>query len=50
MIDFSKIKEMDFTSVGIYEPTRVDGAFIARFRKKHNLTQYAFGKHNGSVI
>lgn len=47
MIDFSKIKEMDFTSVEVYEPARVDGAFIARFRNKHNLTQYALANIMG---
>lgn len=47
MIDFSKIKEMDFTSVEVYEPTRVDGAFIVRFRNKHNLTQYALANIMG---
>lgn len=41
MIDFSKIKTMHFTSVEVYEPARVDGAFIARFRNKHNLSQGA---------
>lgn len=41
MIDFSKIKTMHFTSVEVYEPARVDGAFIARFRNKHNLSQRA---------
>lgn len=47
MIDFSKIKTMHFTSVEVYEPTRVDGAFIARFRSKHNLTQYALANIMG---
>lgn len=47
MIDFEKIKEMDFTSVEVYEPARVDGAFIARFRKKHNLSQQALANIMG---
>lgn len=47
MIDFEKIKEMHFTSVEVYEPTRVDGAFIVRFRNKHNLTQYALANIMG---
>lgn len=47
MIDFSKIKEMDFTSVEVYEPTRVDGTFIEHFRNKHNLTQYALANIMG---
>lgn len=47
MIDFSKIKEMDFTSVEVYEPARVDGAFIARFRKKHNISQHALANIMG---
>ena len=47
MIDFSKIKTMHFTSVEIYEPTRVDGAFITRFRSKHNLTQSALANIMG---
>lgn len=47
MIDFSKIKTMHFTSVEIYEPARVDGAFIVRFRSKHNLTQSALANIMG---
>lgn len=47
MIDFSKIKTMHFTTVEIYEPARVDGAFIARFRSKHNLTQSALANIMG---
>lgn len=47
MIDFSKIKTMHFTSVEIYEPARVDGAFITRFRSKHNLTQSALANIMG---
>lgn len=47
MIDFSKIKAMHYTSVEVYEPTRVDGTFIERFRNKHNLTQYALANIMG---
>lgn len=47
MIDFSKIKTMHFTSVEIYETDRVDGAFITRFRSKHNLTQSALANIMG---
>lgn len=47
MIDFSKIKEMDFTSVVIYVPNRVDGNFIEHFRKKHNLSQHALANIMG---
>lgn len=47
MIDFSKIKTMHYTSVEVYEPTRVDGKFIEHFRNKHNLTQYALANIMG---
>lgn len=47
MIDFSKIKEMDFTSVEVYEPARVDGNFIEHFRKKHNFSQHALANIMG---
>lgn len=41
MIDFSKIKQMDFTSVEVYAPNRVNGTFIEHFRNKHKLSQQA---------
>ena len=47
MIDFPKIKEMDFTSVEVYEPALVDGAFIARFRNEHGLSQQALANIMG---
>lgn len=47
MIDFSKIKEMSFTSVDVYTPNRIDGTFIAHFRNKHNLSQQALANIMG---
>lgn len=47
MIDFSKIKTMHFTSVEVYEPSRIDGDFISHFRNKHNLSQWALANIMG---
>lgn len=47
MIDFSKIKKMNFTSVVVYAPNRVDGTFIEHFRNKHNLSQQALANIMG---
>lgn len=48
MIDFSKFKEMGFTSVAICVPNQVDGNFIKHFRKKHNLSQQALANIMGA--